>query len=429
MNNLGGFAQLGDALFRGYMRGKATKTVNDAIKFKKQDDAYQAAYNVAAQNLKSLHDQGVDPNSDQYKQAQAAVNASWNSLMQFRAQHIPGMDDPGMRGKKKKNKQNKEAAANPLQGLMSNDPNEKMTSAYDLMMKMGPPVYFQLGDQKRMAQAREAQDLQTQNTIDAEKQQHRVFELQSKPADQRTEAEQRELTELTTKPVQPRPGDEKLKAQDAVYKKLAADPNYQLSDNERMILGANPKSKLHYDNKNGEIIEETTSPDGTTSFQVVRKGTAATPQAKPIPPGTTGKWQKDKDDAIAYARQLWLMSDDDAKKAKVAKISYDEFIQRWQQAQNTFEDQYKTAGHPTPHVVIKDNVDKNGNWTGAAMPSASAPATRTAFAGGNSSTAVSDIPPEAASQLKEGTITTFGNGSRWTLRNGKPEQLSPGGQP
>lgn len=33
------------------------------------------------------------------------------------------------------------------------------------------------------------------------------------------------------------------------------------------------------------------------------------------------------------------------------------------------------------------------------------------------------IPPEAISQLKEGAVTTFGNGQKWTLKNGQPAQV------
>lgn len=33
------------------------------------------------------------------------------------------------------------------------------------------------------------------------------------------------------------------------------------------------------------------------------------------------------------------------------------------------------------------------------------------------------IPPAAAAQLREGQITTFGNGQRWTLQNGQPVQV------
>ena len=34
------------------------------------------------------------------------------------------------------------------------------------------------------------------------------------------------------------------------------------------------------------------------------------------------------------------------------------------------------------------------------------------------------LPPEAVSKLKEGQVTTFGNGQKWTLENGNPVQIS-----
>jgi hypothetical protein len=34
-----------------------------------------------------------------------------------------------------------------------------------------------------------------------------------------------------------------------------------------------------------------------------------------------------------------------------------------------------------------------------------------------------NLPPQASSQLKEGQVTTFGNGQRWTLKNGIPVQV------
>ena len=33
------------------------------------------------------------------------------------------------------------------------------------------------------------------------------------------------------------------------------------------------------------------------------------------------------------------------------------------------------------------------------------------------------LPPAAAKSLKEGMITVFANGQRWTLRNGQPQQV------
>jgi hypothetical protein len=33
------------------------------------------------------------------------------------------------------------------------------------------------------------------------------------------------------------------------------------------------------------------------------------------------------------------------------------------------------------------------------------------------------LPAQARSALKEGVVTTFGNGQRWTLQAGKPERV------
>ena len=37
--------------------------------------------------------------------------------------------------------------------------------------------------------------------------------------------------------------------------------------------------------------------------------------------------------------------------------------------------------------------------------------------------ATGGLPPQAVSQLKEGTITTFANGQKWTIKDGKPQQV------
>jgi hypothetical protein len=53
---------------------------------------------------------------------------------------------------------------------------------------------------------------------------------------------------------------------------------------------------------------------------------------------------------------------------------------------------------------------------GSVMPPGTSPTASVAPAGG----AVTILPPQALSQLKEGFHTTFGNGQVWTLQNGKP---------
>jgi hypothetical protein len=46
------------------------------------------------------------------------------------------------------------------------------------------------------------------------------------------------------------------------------------------------------------------------------------------------------------------------------------------------------------------------------------------LAGKRGSDKQDQLPAAAASQLKEGTHTTFGNGQVWTKKNGKPERIS-----
>ncbi len=49
-----------------------------------------------------------------------------------------------------------------------------------------------------------------------------------------------------------------------------------------------------------------------------------------------------------------------------------------------------------------------------------APAQKPAGSSQNKTTA---LPPAAAGTLKEGKVTTFNNGQRWTIRNGQPTQV------
>lgn len=54
---------------------------------------------------------------------------------------------------------------------------------------------------------------------------------------------------------------------------------------------------------------------------------------------------------------------------------------------------------------------------GGAAPAPAAPAAAAPAA------ATPALPPEAAKQLKQGVVTTFGNGQKWTLQGGKPVQV------
>lgn len=90
-----------------------------------------------------------------------------------------------------------------------------------------------------------------------------------------------------------------------------------------------------------------------------------------------------------------------------------------QQARATMEimrreiDNARTAAHESTRRV-SDQMRGLGRGTGPAAGPAAAPAP----AGGSGT-----LPPEARAALKEGQVTTFGNGQKWTLRNGMPAQV------
>lgn len=431
MNQLGGWAELGDNLFRGLMRGKAEHTVNQAVTFKKQDDALQASYSLAAQNLKTMHDNGVDPNSDQYKQAVSAVQGSWGALMQFRGSHIPGMDDPGMKGKKKKSK---DGQPNILEQLGSNDPMQQVQGAYAAMMKLGPPVMYQLGDPKKIQQDKQIADLQRENALTAEQKEHRINELQMKQ--NLTPDEQQELVRLSTKPVQPVPGDEKLKAQDAIYSKIRQDPEYQLTDNDRTVLGLGPKTQVHVTSR-GEVIATSETADGQGSYQVLRgpqdeyepKGAGKNAPQKKIPADITNN----KNKAFVSAQQQYLHGDPDSDDPKKKKLTFDEFAERIQAAQDTYQQRVEdVTGEPVEHLNVRDYLTDGGgwNWHGK-KPMAETAGVPDSLRGQKPSAGVSTsgqeelgLPPDIAKQLKPGFISTLSDGSRWTIRNGKPKQIS-----
>ena len=62
-----------------------------------------------------------------------------------------------------------------------------------------------------------------------------------------------------------------------------------------------------------------------------------------------------------------------------------------------------------------------GSWMSKRMPSSPAPATPAAAP---APAAQPQLPEAARKALKEGEITTFGNGQKWTLRNGEPVKVS-----
>src|ERR1700744_140050 len=136
----GGIATIADGIMRGFMQGRAMHQAKQVMEFKKKDDNLQASYNSDAQRLYQLAQAGVDKNSPEFQQANAAVQGSWGALQDFRGQQITG-------GKKKGKKQEQRMANDPatlMARLHSQDPHEKAEALYELSQKAGPPVYGQI---------------------------------------------------------------------------------------------------------------------------------------------------------------------------------------------------------------------------------------------------------------------------------------------
>lgn len=137
----GGLAGMGASFLQGWARGKATAQANQVIKLKRTFDNAQSAYDMAARNLKQLHDSGADPNSDEYKQAQSAVHGAWDGVMNVMGQHI----EPEATGKKKTKGEKFKGGLAAM--FTSQDPKLVTQGYYQLMKQMGPPILHQLGPQ------------------------------------------------------------------------------------------------------------------------------------------------------------------------------------------------------------------------------------------------------------------------------------------
>ena len=73
------------------------------------------------------------------------------------------------------------------------------------------------------------------------------------------------------------------------------------------------------------------------------------------------------------------------------------------------------AHQQNPDLTLQQYIASQGL---AKQPAAAAPATA-----GVPKPAATSLPPAALKQLEEGHLTVFGNGQKWTLRNGQPTQV------
>ena len=135
---MGAGAFVADKLFRGYLQGRAVADIRKAVQLQKTTQGLNSLYHNAAENLYNLAQAGVDPNSDQFKEAQNQAQSAWQAQVDFLGQHVQAM---------KTNKQGKQVPdqGNLLQRIFKpNDPSEVAPALYEAMQKTGPPVMHQI---------------------------------------------------------------------------------------------------------------------------------------------------------------------------------------------------------------------------------------------------------------------------------------------
>ena len=292
----GAMATIADGMLRGFMQGKAMVEAKKAMQLKAKSDNLLASYNQDAQRLVQMTQAGVDPNSQEFKTAQAAVQGSWGAWMDFMGQHVD-QQQAGKKGGKGKRME---------EGLMgmfrSGDPMQVSRAWYNVAKQAGPPVMGQIAmlntpeaKAARQAQAQTAQNAVAATQLQAGTLQHqqalqtaqaKVDELNKIPRNQWTPAQQQQYEQAAQvlTPVQVlKPGEEAQRAVDEIVRRMEEDPSYKLTDHDKSMFEA---AGIHIDPKKrtsvtarGEIIQ--TDEDG--NYEILRG-----PQKEYEPRGGSG---------------------------------------------------------------------------------------------------------------------------------------------
>jgi hypothetical protein len=274
----GAAATILDGILRGAMQGHAWGQERKVMQLKAKGDNLNNSYNQDAVRLLQLTQAGVDPNSDEYKAADSAVQGSWGALQDFRGT-VLAQNDGGKKKGKKKDQQL------PPQAVLTNPastPQDKAEALYEMSKKFGPPVYGQIAmintpEAKAKRQAAQtdaqtgvqaAQNNQTAAGQQGQQLQHqqaqlnaqkKIDDLNKTPQSQWTPAMWEQYNQAQQQ-IEPRKsGDEAKVAADAIIRKSEADPKYQFTDQDKEVLrGAgykiDPKLKTQV-TKTGEIIQ------------------------------------------------------------------------------------------------------------------------------------------------------------------------------
>jgi len=368
----GGLAGIGDQFLRGWMRGKATAEAKKAIQIKRQADNAQAAYEMADRHIRDLHASGVPHDSDEYKQAEAAVNGAYQGWLAVYGQHL-APEDTGQ--KKSKGQKIKGGLA---EMFASQDPVQVSRAWYQLMRQLPPPVLAQLRseDTKAIQQRRELGEARGAVELQKTKDEARQLELAAKARTGalKDPAEIKEYESLQEAGETPQQTSQRIASQ-IVLKHVENGEPYSQQEAQSLtaLTGHNitPKS-VTMKNKNGEVAIGTPNEDGTWTWEKQQvftptpagsgRGGGRHPQDHPgLSPQMRVKLQATEDrknKAFEQARQAFRLPANDPY-----RISRDEYIARLQAAQSAYEKSGETLlGHPVPHFDVREHIDEEGNW-------------------------------------------------------------------
>ncbi len=249
----GAIATIADGVLRGFMQGKAMADAKRVMQLKAKSDNLLASYNQDAERLVHLTQAGVNPNSQTYKTAQAAVQGSWGAWMDFMGQHVD-QQQQGKKGKGGGKQQQQQGSI--LDRLRGSDPLDVSAAWYQVAKQAGPPVLSQVealstpeAQAARKAQQQAAQtdvtaaqgaDVTAQANLEQAKQVLRYSQIAGKPTKDWTTDERAFIEQYDS--MHGKPTDEVTRQRSAIGQKVLDDPNYQLTPSEQLILngGKNP---------------------------------------------------------------------------------------------------------------------------------------------------------------------------------------------
>ena len=160
----GAIAYMADQILRGAMQGYDAAQAKKADQFNKKLNAQQQVYNDQASQLYKMAQAGVDPNSQEFKDAKNRTLASWQAVMNTVGERIP---QPKKSAKSKQGQANGTDQTSLLQRALDhkNNPQDALQAVYQGAIQTGPPVFHQIQPFVNPAyRAKQQQTAQTEQT-------------------------------------------------------------------------------------------------------------------------------------------------------------------------------------------------------------------------------------------------------------------------